>query len=66
MGMKADYARTLIARMEETAREIDVPVGGEPHQSRYLTRGIVPLSRHTLENQRLGLIQPLGMHNREQ
>ena len=29
MGMKADYARTLIARMEETAREIDVPVGGD-------------------------------------
>ena len=28
MGMKADYARTLIARMEETARVINVPVRG--------------------------------------
>ena len=29
VGMQADYARTLIARMQETARLVRLPVGGE-------------------------------------
>ena len=36
IGMTPDYARTLIARMEENARSVDLPVGGEGCQPNIL------------------------------